>query len=409
MTTHAVLSASGSSRWLNCPGSVKACRDYEERSSSFAQEGTCAHELAAMVLDDQVNPHDYIGKTLNDAPEIEVDAEMVNYVEEYANYVNAIPGDKFIEIQVDYSEWVPAWTYETFDKLGQPSTCHVEGGFGTSDAIVIDSDAKIMHVIDLKYGKGVEVYAEDNSQGKMYGLGAYNDYELEYDIDDSWEIIIHIYQPRIGNIDEWSITVKDLLAWAEAEVRPKALICMTNDAPRIAGAKQCTWCGHKPLCEELKLHIEATISSEFDNLDLPPVEEGMDFQNIMGHKKLIEGWLKAIEGYIFEQLEKGTVMPGFKLVTGKSSRAWVDEAVTEKYMRKKRMKVGEMFNQKLLSPPQAEKQVGKKKYADMVDEGLVITSTGKPALANESDKRPALNMNIADDFDDLEDDLDEEF
>ena len=409
MTTHAVLSASGSSRWLNCPGSVKASRDYENTTSSFAQEGTCAHELGEMVLKDQINPHDYIGKTLLDAPEIEVDVEMANYVEEYANYVNAIPGDKFIEIQVDYSEWVPAWSYETFDPKGNPITVQVEGGFGTSDAIVIDSDAKIMHVIDLKYGKGVEVYAEDNSQGKLYGLGAYNDYELEYDIDDSWEIIIHIYQPRIGNIDEWSITVKDLLAWAESEVRPKALICMTDNAPRIAGAKQCTWCAHKPLCEELKSHIEATICSEFDDLDLPAVEEGMDFQDIMGNKKLIEGWLKAIEGYIFEQLEKGTAMPGFKLVTGKSSRAWVDEAVTEKYMRKKRMKVGEMFNQKLLSPPQAEKQVGKKKYADMVEEGLVITSTGKPALANESDKRPALNMNVADDFDDLEDNLDEEF
>lgn len=409
MTTHAVLSASGSSRWLNCPGSVKASRNYENTTSSFAQEGTCAHELAAMVLQDEVNPNDYIGKTLKDAPEIEVDKEMVNYVEEYANYVNALPGVKLIEIKVDYSEWVPAWSYEDVDPQGNSRTVIVQGGFGTSDAIVIDEDAKIMHVVDLKYGKGVEVYAEDNSQGKLYGLGAFNDYEFEYDIDDSWEIVIHIYQPRIGNIDEWSISVKDLLAWAEAEVRPRALICMTNDAPRIAGTKQCTWCAHKVPCEELRAHIESTITSEFDNLDLPTVEEGLDFQNILGHKKLIGGWLKAIEGYVFEQLEKGTVMPGFKLVTGKSSRAWVDEAVTEKYMRKKRMKVGEMFNQKLISPPQAEKEVGKKKYADMVEEGLVITNAGKPTLANESDKRPAININVANDFDDLDDNLDEEF
>lgn len=405
MTTHAVLSASGSSRWLNCPGSVKVSRAYENTTSSFAQEGTCAHELGELVLRDQVNPHDFIGKTLFDAPDIVVDVEMANYIEEYANYVNAIPGDKFIEIKVDYSEWVPAWTYQDIDEEGDPITIQVDGGFGTSDAIVIDSDAKIMHVIDLKYGKGVEVYAEDNSQGKLYGLGAYSDYELEYDIDDSWEIIIHIYQPRIGNIDEWSITVKDLLAWAESEVRPKALICMTDNAPRIAGAKQCTWCEHKPLCGELKSHIEATICSEFDDLDLPPVEEGIDFQNVLDNKKLIEGWLKAIEGYVFEQLEKGTTMPGFKLVTGKSSRKWVDEGIAEKYLRKKRLKVGEIFNQKLISPPQAEKFFGKKKYEDVIAEGLVVKTEGKPTLVSESDKRPAININVANDFDDLEEEF----
>ena len=382
---HSILSASGSSRWLNCPGSVKACKTYDNESSSFAQEGTCAHELAALVLEDNITggPHSQIGQTLEDAPEIVVDTEMANYVEEYVNYVNAIPGNKLIETRVDYSKWAPA-------------------GFGTSDAIVIDSDAKIMHVIDLKYGKGVEVYAEENTQGMLYALGAFDEYDIEYDMDDDWEIIIHIYQPRIGNIDEWSISAKNLLNWADDVVKPAGILCMTDDAPRIAGTKQCTWCEHKPVCEELKLYVEATISSEFDNLDLPTVEEGMDFQNIMNNKKLIEGWLKAIEGHIFEQLEKGTPMPGFKLVKGKSSRKWDDEEKTEKYMRKKRMKVGEIFNQKLITPPQAEKFLGKKKYADMVEDGLVIKNDGKPTLANESDKREALNMNVNDDFDDLD-------
>ena len=181
---------------------------------------------------------------------------------------------------------------------------------------------------------------------------------------------------------------------------------MTDDAPRFAGTKQCQWCDAKPTCQTLRKHVEETISSEFDNLELPTVDESLDFQNILASKKLIEGWLKAIEGFVFEELEAGKKVPGFKLVKGKSSRKWSDDVAVEKYFRKKRLKVGEMFDQKLITPPQAEKFLGKAKYADMGE--LVIKSDGKPALANESDKRPALIMDVAEEFD-VVDNLDEEF
>lgn len=380
---HSILGASGSSRWLNCPGSVKACKDYPNTSSVFAQEGTCAHELAEICLNNGKAPQDYVDKRLSDAPDIIVDREMANYVEEYVNYVNAIPGEPYIEVRVDYSPWAI-------------------GGFGTSDAIVIDENAKIIHVIDLKYGKGVEVNAEWNTQGMLYALGAINEYDLEYDINGDWDVVIHIYQPRIGNIDEWPISVQSLIAWAENTVRPAANLCMTDDAPRVAGDKQCNWCQHKAKCPELQSHLEHVIGSEFDNLDLPTVETGMDFTNIMANKKLIEGWLKAIEGLIFEELEKGNKMSGFKLVKGKTSRKWSNPEEAEQYMRKKKMRVGEMFTKKLMTPPQAEKFLGKEKYAKVVEEGLIIKSDGKPALAVESDKRKALNMNINDDFESLE-------
>lgn len=387
---HAKLSASGSGQWLNCPGSIKAERDWwtgriiTETSSPFAQEGTCAHDLAAVCLQGDEIPHEYIGKTLTDAPEIVVDKEMANYVEEYINYVKSFQGHLMVEIRVDFSPWVPE-------------------GFGTSDAIVVDEEAGICHVIDLKYGKGVEVFADNNTQGMLYALGVYNDYDFEYEFDT---ITIHIYQPRIGNISEWSITVKDLLIWAEETVKPAAELCMTDDAPRYAGNKQCQWCDVKATCPTLMKHVEETISSEFDNLELPTVDDSLDFQNILASKKLIEGWLKAIEGFVFEELEAGNKVPGFKLVKGKSSRKWTDEADVEKYLRKKRLKVGEMFNQKLITPPQAEKFLGKAKYADMDD--LVIKSDGKPALANENDKRPALVINVVEEFD-VVDNLEEEF
>jgi len=378
---HAKLSASGSGQWLNCPGSVKASEGFKDRSSSAAQEGTCAHELAQICLDDSSKvPHDYVGQTLSDAPEVVVDREMANYVEEYVSYVNSLVGencDLYVETRVDFSDWVPE-------------------GFGTSDAIVADDNAKVLHVIDLKYGKGIEVSPIENSQGMLYALGAYVEYDLIHEFDT---VTIHIYQPRIGNIAEWSIKVTDLLTWANDVVRPTAELCVTDDAPRNPGDKQCTWCKAKATCPELQKHVESTIGSQFDDLDLPEVPTGIDFQNVMNNKKLIEGWLKAIEGYIFEQLEAGVDMPGFKLVTGKSSRKWTDADDVEKYMRKKKYKVGEIFTQKLITPPQCEKLMGKVKYEDI--SSLVIKSDGKPTLAKSSDKRPAININIANDFDEI--------
>lgn len=383
---HSILSASGSSRWLNCAGSVQASKQYTSSGSSkFAQEGTCAHELAEICLTNGESPHNYIGKTLvsHTKYDIVVDKEMANYIEEYIDYVNSIIGDQYVEIKVDYSPWA-------------------QDGFGTSDAIVIDSDAKILHVVDLKYGKGVEVSPENNTQGMLYALGAINEYDLEYDIEDEWEIIIHIYQPRIGNIAEWYIILSDLLTWANTIVKPAALLAMTDDAPRTAGDKQCTWCPHKAKCPELQAHVEKVITSDFDDLTLPAVGDELNYQNIMANKKLIEGWLKAIEGFIFEELEQGNKISGFKLVKGKTSRKWVDPIDVEAYMRKKRMKINEIFTKKIITPPQAEKLLGKQKYALLVDDGLVIKSDGKPALAVESDKRPALSMLITDDFDNLE-------
>tara|TARA_R100000544_G_scaffold20565_1_gene9992 strand:+ start:5039 stop:6166 length:1128 start_codon:yes stop_codon:yes gene_type:complete len=373
---HAKLSASSSARWLFCPGSVKASEPFENTSSAAASEGTCAHELAEICLTNDASPYDYIGKTLHDAPDVQVDKEMARYVEEYVNYVNSFSGDKFIEERVDFSPWVPE-------------------GFGTSDAIVIDQDNRTMHVIDLKYGKGVEVSADSNTQGLLYALGSLNDFGFMYDIDD---IVIHIYQPRMGNISEWGISVPDLMDWAQGTVAPTAVLCMTDNAPKAAGEKQCQWCPAKATCETLQKHVEETIGADFDNLELPSVEDGINFQNIMDNKKLIEGFLKAVEGHIFQKLSDGEDIPGYKLVVGRSVRAWSDKDEAEALLRKKRYKVGEIFKQTLISPTQAEKLMSKK-YEDV--EHLVIKPEGKPTLAKASDKRPALKVNVTDEFDEL--------
>ncbi len=190
MTAHAKLSASGSARWLSCTGSVKAESTLPNTTTPYAMEGTAAHELADMCLSDGLSPHDYINQHIAGIP---VDEEMADHVASYVAYVKSFSGIHFYEVRVDFSEWIP-------------------NGFGTSDAIVIDEKLKTVHVIDLKYGKGLPVDAENNSQGMLYALGVLSEYSFIYDLD---HVVIHIYQPRIKNYSSWSISANDLLKWAE--------------------------------------------------------------------------------------------------------------------------------------------------------------------------------------------------
>ena len=369
---HANLGASSSSRWLNCPASAKQVLKYKRTTSQNAEQGTCAHELGERCLKDfDKSPHDFIGQKLKDAPSITVDKEMADYVEGYVDYVRSFKGDLFIEERVDYSEWVDA-------------------GFGTSDAIVVSDD--VCHVIDLKYGKGVEVYADNNSQAMLYALGVISGYGFLYEFE---EVQLHIYQPRRDHFDNWTITKTELLKWAEW-VRERALLCEDADAPFNPGEKQCHWCAHKANCTALFKHTEQIISSQFDDLDLPSPDE-IDVELVLSNKTLIESWLKAVQQNAFDKLSNGEKVKGYKLVAGRTSRKWSDEseafhALADKY------DTDELETRKFISVAQAEKLTGKAKFAEFAE--LVIKSDGKPTLAPESDKRKAFN-DVSCDFDEI--------
>lgn len=361
---HAKLSASASVRWLNCPGSVRMCEQYENKGSSFAQEGSAAHALAEMCLKGEVKqPNDLLGECLSDAPNVTVNKEMVDHVECYIDYVNSLVtkgSTLVVEERVDLSPWV-------------------KGGFGTSDAIILNDGT--CHVVDLKYGQGVEVYAENNSQGMLYALGVLNEFEFIYDIN---KIVIHIYQPRRNHFDEWEITTKDLIKWGEW-VKERALLTEQKDAELKASEKACQWCAHKANCTELKRFTEEVICSQFDDLDLPS-PDSVDIGNVLKNKSLIESWLKAVEQSAYEKLMDGEDVPGYKLVEGRSFRKWASEQDAEKTLSSV-VSEDDLYTKKLLSVSQAEKLIGKAKFKDELST-LVIKPEGKPTLAPVSDKRP---------------------
>ncbi len=372
MAAHAKLSASGSARWLNCTGSVKAEQSFKDGSSPAAEYGTCAHELADIVLSTGKDIDSFLGQTLSDAPSVKVDQEMIDNVQGYVNYVQSFGGEQFYEVRLDYSHLVP-------------------NGFGTSDAVVIVDN--VLHVIDLKMGKGVVVDAENNTQGMLYALGAVEEYGYLYDFD---KVVIHIYQPRVSNFSTWELSILDLTLFGEY-VTKQAIEALSDDAPRTPGDKQCQWCKAKATCPALLKHAEKTISADFDNLDdLPDVDSLTPdkLSVILSNKKLIESWLKAVEDHISHTLLDGEEFPGFKLVAGRSLRRWANEDEAQEQLIT--LLDEQAFEKKLLTVAKAEKALGAKRKKKI--ENLIIKPEGKPTLAPESDKRPSIN-NCSDDFD----------
>lgn len=366
---HAKLSASGSAMWLNCAGSVAANANYEDTTSPYAEEGTAAHELAEMCLRSGDEPFEYVGTVINDHT---VDDAMARHVASYIDYVHGLmTPDSHCEVEkrVEFTDYVPE-------------------AFGTADAIVFNNDG-VVHICDLKYGQGVSVSAENNTQGQLYALGVLQEYGAFVDIK---RIEIHIIQPRKDNYSSWSVSVEALAVFGEY-VKQRAQAALVADAPRTPSEKACRWCKHKANCVELAEHTSQIIGREFDQINIEVVESIDQLSDerkadIIQHKGLVEMFLKAVEESVFKQISDGGTFAGYKIVEGRSNRRWTDnaEAVLVE-------KLGEQaYNKKLIGVSDAQKHLGK----GVVDE-LTEKPAGKPTLVPDTDKRKALDFTSVED------------
>lgn len=380
MTAHAKLSASGSHRWLNCAASVRMEEPYPDTTSSYAEEGIAAHHLAEVCLREDCNTDKFLGVAFHEYPDYPVDDEMVESVQHYLDYVRGLDGDLLIEQRVDFSEWVPE-------------------GFGTADAIVMGNgeDDGLVTVIDLKYGKGVRIDAENNPQAMLYALGALSEYEFIFNCDTFRLVVV---QPRLDHISEWEISYSDLVEWAEA-VKEKAELALQDNAPFNPGEKQCKFCRAKGNCRALAEHALTVAADEFSSIETPIVVkdanrlDNVEIAALIPQLDLLADWVKSIEATAIQALEHGQEVPGYKLVAGRSIRKWSSESSAEGALRKSKLKVADIFSKKLISPTQAEKLLGK---THPILTELVVKPDGKPTLAPESDKRPALQPSAQQDF-----------
>lgn len=378
---HALLSASSSERWLNCPPSAVASEAYPDQDTEFTREGTLAHEVAELFARHQVIDG-VLGLTRAPASifsdEKAVTSEMQDCAKAYTDYIQEhIKSDKavvLLEQKVDFSPWVP-------------------DSFGTCDCIIIQDDT--LTIIDYKYGVGVPVSAKDNSQMKLYALGALNDFGFAYDVS---KIEMHIFQPRINNISADSITVEELESWATKVVKPTAEKAAKGKGNYKPGG-HCKFCPHAGRCRALTKTCTEYVETHSLRVAVP-VLAPHEVAEVLQMEPLISLWLKRVKDQAMTTMLNGDTVPGWKVVEGKQgNRKWKDELEVAKALEAAGYSVADIPETKLLSPAAMDKALGKKKVAELLADHI-DRAQGSPVIAPETDKRP--NYNRADDFDALD-------
>ena len=359
---HALLSASSAHRWLECPPSAVANEAYPDQETSFANEGTLAHEVAEWVASGKSKNH-----TLDKGQDEGVTKEMLECAKEYADYIEEQKKSNdaivLLEQRVDFSPWVP-------------------DGFGTCDCIIIQEET--LTIIDYKYGQGVMVSAADNPQMKLYALGAMNDYGIAMDVK---KVELHIFQPRMNNISTDSLTVEELLAWAEKTVKPTAEKAIQGKGKYTPG-EHCRFCQHGGKCRALTKLCTEYLDTHGLRVALP-VLAPYEVADVLRMEPMVTLWLKKVKEQALTTLMNGEELPGYKLVEGKlGNRKWVSDTTVFNILKNLGYTPEEITETKVLSPSQMDKAIGKKKVGELLEE-YIERAPGAPTIAPITDKRPA--------------------
>lgn len=394
MAAHSSLGASSAERWWACPGSVELSKGLPDTASEYAHEGTCAHYLGELCLTKEVHPKKYLDKTL-ELPEgdrtpglpdtFKVTREMVDNVATYTDFARNLGGDLYVEQRLDYSRWVP-------------------GGFGTGDTLAYVHETQTLHVADLKYGQGVKVYAVDldgseNKQLMLYGLGAYALLELLG--MPVLKVELHIIQPRLDHISSVEVTMPRLLEFGK-EARERALMTQDPDAELNPSPKACQWCKVKDSefgCSAFDEYVKDEALQGFDflseDLDEDPKEYADSvplsrLEKIIMNEPLVTKMMKQARERAEQKILEGEAVKGLKLVAGRGSTRYTedDDAMIVKLKAIKHISAKSVVTVK---PITAAKARDRKDISDRWKKMFIEKVEGKPTVAHESDKRPALS------------------
>jgi len=408
---HAILSASGAPGWMRCYGKLALEKPFPESSSVYADEGTAAHEVAAMCLEQGQDAAAFIGRIIEvpkTGRKFEVDEEMAEAVQVYLDLCRSFGGDRVVEQKCDYSTWI----------LDQEQIDAGVTAYGTTDFGTILPELREIVGIDYKHGQGVAVSAEENEQQQLYVCGLIDLFSLVYDIEDDWTVRLIISQPRANNKSEWLTTVGELKQFAlRAKIAARHAMHQYDgkaEPKLVPGEKQCRFCKAKAVCPALAAETTAVVTTaasvdDFADLTTETLPAALAevpsdvLAEALAKVDLMEMFCLAVRAETERRLVAGVEVPGFKLVEGKRGhRKWVNPEEAELQLRSMRLKTEEMFELKLISPTTAEKlakagTIGPRQWKKLQEQ--YAQSQGKPSVAPASDKRPALTVAAtADDF-----------
>lgn len=420
---HAKWSPSGAAGWSTCRGKIAMEEGREDQPSSYADEGTAAHTVATWCFEQTTDAAAFAGRYVPIRPgvTVEVDDEMVEYVQSYVDAIRQYAGEK-PESPFDFEHELNIEQDVPIDHITGE-----DGATGRADAWILTADGEELQVHDLKYGRGEPVSAEGNLQLLMYASGALRVAELVGAEPKRVRMVIH--QVRTSGPDEWVIPIHELqegisyLRYA-AEQSRDAYDCRATwiGTPGEADylnptEKGCRWCKAKATCSALRDVVVQTVfqaspatPDEFDDLDAH-VAEAVAQQHApsvwlaasMEKVGLIEDWCKAVRAETERRLLAGDGVPGYKLVQGrKPARKWMDAEQAEQMMKTMRLKADEMYTKKVITPTVAEKVLAPTPRRWKKLEALIVQGEPPLSVAPLSDKRPAVEVKpVAQEFDDL--------
>lgn len=371
---HAMLSASGASRWMACTPSARLEQQFENKTSDYAAEGTLAHELGELKLRKELeglSTRSFNSKVKKIQEDKLYTADMPDYVDMYVetclervSEAKATTPDALFKIEqrLDFSEWVPE-------------------GFGTGDFVIIADGT--MEVCDLKYGKGVPVSANNNKQMMLYALGAISEFSFLYDIE---KVRMTIIQPRLDNISTFEVTVEDLLKWAEEYVKPKAELAIKGEGEFCAG-DHCKFCRAKAVC---RARAEKNLELAKYEFEKPPTMDNNDIAYVLSKVDELVSWASDVKEYALEEALKGEEFEGYKVVEGRSNRKWSSEDDVAEVLIGQGFKENLIYTKKLTGITNMESAIGKKEVQRLLGD-YIIKPVGKPTLVPVADKREPYN------------------
>lgn len=401
---HARFAPSSAQRVIDCPASLTLNETEPDSAGIDAAHGTAAHFLGETSLSKRSRTEKYAGCSIgvlrngttwfvhenapapanDDGWVFEVDDEMVIGVQEYVDWCNDAPGDKYVEIRVDISHWCP-----------EPEQ------FGTSDHIAIDG--RVMYVTDLKYGKGVKVYAKDNPQAILYALGALRQFDP---FDEIEEIHIRICQPRLDHKDVWIVTREELLAWGDY-IRERFALALTPHPPFGPTEKACKFCKVSARCRALADHLSAHRAMAFDDISEDFV---VDDPRLLTDEELVEAWrmtplikarYTAIAKEILTLLLDGHPLPTVRLAHGKTNRRFKDKNEALLFLKLDcDLSEDQLYEEpKLKSVAQIEKLLPKAQKKELAQ--YAEMPKGGPRIVDEDSKSPAYEATSPVDFEEI--------
>jgi len=361
---HALLSPSSSHMWLNCPPSARLCAQFPETDTEFTRQGTDAHELCQFKLEKA------LGRDAEEPVLSYYDSEMEECANEYASFImDTISEVKrdcsdpvvLIEQHLDFSKWVPE-------------------GFGRGDCVIIADGT--MHVIDFKYGLGVQVSAERNPQMMCYALGAIELLDCLYDFN---RVSMTIFQPRRHNVSTFVMTTAELKEWAESTLAPVAALAFEGKGEFNAG-EHCRFCKARNTCKKRAEHNMELAKYDFME---PALLSPDEIAGILAKAEKLAAWVDDLKKYALEQALAGTKFDGFKIVESKTQRKYTDEDAVAKAV----LEAGaDPYERKLRGITAMTSLLGKKKF-DQVLGSLIFLPRGKPTLVPDTDERKAMTAN----------------